>query len=93
MTMNQNQPHLSINNRTRPTDRHLERLYRIPKVTRSLEDWMKVHHRDLAEMDALGLELEDHRVRHRLAYDPRPNDWLLERRQRVRQAIRDRRST
>ena len=67
---------------TRPA-RWLERLYSLPRPMATIEDWERCRHLDLPMMDADGLELEAHRLRHRLAYDDRPDPWLLERRNRV----------
>ena len=63
--------------------RWLEKLYALPRPTANIEEWERSRHHDLPAMDSNELELEAHRIRHRLAYDPRPDAWLLERREAV----------
>jgi hypothetical protein len=71
-----------------PHVRLLARLYPLPKPLLTIEEWQRSRHLDLATYSRDDLELEAHRVRHRLAYDHRPHPWLLERRERVRMALR-----
>lgn len=71
-----------------PRDRLLERLYPLPRPLQTIEEWERSRHLDLVTCSVDDLEFEAHRLRHRLAYDPKPHPWLLERRERVRRALR-----
>jgi hypothetical protein len=68
--------------------RLLQRLYPLPRPLLTIEEWERSRHLDLAGLSIDDLELEGHRVRHRIAYDPKPHPWLLERRERVRCELR-----
>jgi hypothetical protein len=64
-----------------------ERLYRLPRPLATIEEWARSQHLDIDGMTPDDLEAEAHRIRHRLAYDDDPHPWLVERRERVRQAL------
>ncbi len=68
------------------SNRSLDRLYRLPRDTVSLEDFERRRHFDLPEMSDLELDAEGFRVRHRLAYDPDKyrRAWLTERLDTIR---------
>ena len=76
-----------------PSPRQLDRLYPLPRETRSLDDWRRVRHFDLAEMNAGELDCEPFRVLGRLAdkTDHGCREWLIGRRAAV-QAERRRRA-
>jgi len=66
-------------------DRVLDRLYLFPRETRSLEDWERTRHLDLAGLSALDLERDAFGVTRRLYRDRDRSRvvWLLERRTAV----------
>jgi hypothetical protein len=59
----------------------LEATYPMPRVTRSLLEWMRAHHQDIASLSGLEIELELEAVRHRLRFETHPRHiaWLHER--------------
>ncbi len=66
-------------------DRALDRLYLFPRETRSLEDWERARHLDLASLSALDLERDAFGVTRRLYRDRDRSrvGWLLARRRAV----------
>lgn len=73
-----------IPNRSGPRpfpDSYLDRLYSIPRSTVSMEDHLRLHHRDLQALDDLELQRERRCVLRRFDYDPDTfrRSWLMDR--------------
>lgn len=64
--------------RRRPP-RWLDDVYRRPDPFRSLEEWQRLNHLDLADMSHAELRRDLGALRMRLHVDPMPDPWLLER--------------
>ncbi len=67
-------------------DRALDRLYPMPRPTRTIEEWVRLHHRDLPDLSDLDLDREAFAVARRLCRDRDACRvaWLVERRDAVR---------
>jgi hypothetical protein len=63
----------------------LDRLYALPVITRSLEDFHRLHHRDLADLSNRELWVDAERVRLRIALEGPPTcHWLWQRLDAIR---------
>ena len=64
----------------------LDRLYALPRVMQSLEDYRRAHHYDLSGLSDLDLDREAFGVMARLCHDREPGRvaWLVERRDAIR---------
>ncbi|MDP9363880.1 MAG: hypothetical protein M3Q10_06585 [Chloroflexota bacterium] len=67
--------------RQAPSPATLERIYQLPRDTRSLDDYHKNRNRDLPGLDEVELACEAHRVLSRLSYEPdrSTRGWLIAR--------------
>ena len=74
------------------SDRALDRLYPMPRPTHTIEEWARLHHRDLPDLSDLDLDREAFAVARRLCRDRDRGRvaWLVERRDAVRAELRRR---
>ncbi len=72
-------------NRQPVTPRGLDRIYEMPRETRSLDDWYRRRNLDLPGFNDLDLDRERFRLSARIAYEPDPchRAWLVARREAV----------
>ena len=73
-------------------DRALDRLYPMPRPTRTIEEWARLHHHDLPELSDLDLDREAFDLARRLCRDRDRGRvaWLVERRDALRAECRRR---
>jgi len=63
----------------------------VPNPLDSLEQWESYHHLDLEYLTRFELLLTRTRLYMRLARDPKPHPWLLERLEEVQRRLKDER--